>query len=260
MVRGFYEAASGVLAQQRNFNVISNNVANVTTTGYKAENLIGSSFAEHLVARVGDGLIFQRRSIGPGTFFTTNIDEYTDFKQGNVENTGRDLDMALVGENVFFLVDSERMGEVLTRNGQFSVDSDMNLILPGVGLVLDDGGAPITLDSSSIRVDASGGIRYVNAEGEEGDEEVARIGVYVVEDTSALENAGQGFYRSEGAPDIATTGYRVEQYAIEKSNVNMAMEMSRVIAGQNLYNACTQVMKMYDQLNEALVTQVGRVG
>ena len=92
---------------------------------------------------------------------------------------------------------------MLTRNGQFSVDSEMNLVLPGAGLVLDDGGAPITLDSSSIRVDAGGGIRYVNAAGEEGDEEVARIGVYVAEDTSALENAGQGFYRSEEALDVA---------------------------------------------------------
>jgi flagellar basal-body rod protein FlgG len=261
MVRGFYEAASGVLTQQRNFNVISNNIANVTTAGYKSEALIGSSFAEHLVARVGDGLILPRRNIGPATFFTTNIDEYTDFTQGNIENTGRDLDLALVGDNVFFLVDSERMGgEVLTRNGQFSVDADMNLVLPGVGLVLDDGGSPITLDSSSIRVDAGGGVRYVNAEGGEDAEEVARIGVYTVEDTSALENAGQGFYRSEETPDTATTGYRVEQYAIEKANVNTAMEMSRVIAGQNLYNACTQVVKMYDQLNEVLVTQIGRVG
>jgi flagellar basal-body rod protein FlgG len=260
MVRGFYEAASGVLAQQRNFNVISNNIANATTVGYKAEALIGSSFAEHLVARVGDGMIGQRRNIGPATFFTTNIDEYTDFTQGSIEQTGRDLDMALVGENVFFMVDSERMGEVLTRNGQFSVDAEMNLVLPGVGLVLDEDGAPITLDSGSIRVDAAGGIRYVNAAGEEGDEEIARIGVYLAEDTGALENAGQGFYRSEDALDVAAvTGYRVEQYAIEKANINMAMEMSKVIAGQNLYNACTQVVKMYDQLNEALVTQIGRV-
>ncbi|MDR2295162.1 MAG: flagellar hook-basal body protein [Clostridiales Family XIII bacterium] len=255
MVRGFYEAASGVLAQQRNFNVISNNIANVTTAGYKAEALIGSSFAEHLVARVGDGQILPRRNIGPATFFTTNIDEYTDFTQGNIENTGRDLDLALVGEG-FFMIDSERMGEVLTRNGQFSVDADMNLVLPGAGLVLDDGGSPITLDSASITVDETGVIRYADGDGEE----VARVGVYAPEDTGALENAGQGFYRSEDTPDAAAAGsYRVTQYAIEKANVNAAMEMSRVIAGQNLYNACTQVVKMYDQLNEALVTQIGRV-
>jgi flagellar basal-body rod protein FlgG len=256
MVRGFYEAASGVLAQQRNFNVLSNNIANVTTTGYKAGGLIGSSFAEHLVARVGDGMILPRRDIGPGTFFTAHVDEYIDFAQGNIENTERDLDMALVGDNSFFMIESESMGEVLTRNGQFSVDAEMNLILPGIGLVLDDGGSPIVLDSSGILVDETGGIRYADGDGEE----VARIGVYSVEDTSELTEVNHGFYRGDETPDTAELGsYRVVQYAIEKSNVNMALEMSRVIAGQNLYNACTQVVKMYDQLNEALVTQVGRV-
>jgi flagellar basal-body rod protein FlgG len=255
MVRGFYEAASGVLAQQRNFNVISSNIANVTTAGYKAEGVIGSSFAAHLVARVGDGLIFERRNIGPATFFTTNIDEYTDFTQGNIEQTGRELDMALVGEG-FFMIDSETMGEVLTRDGQFSVDEEMNLVLPGVGAVLDDGGSPITLAGSSITVDAEGIIRYADGDGEE----VARIGVYSVEDPAELESAGKGFYRSDVSPDTATVGtYQLIQGSIEKSNVNMAMEMSRVMAGQNLYNACTQVVKMYDQLNEALVTQIGRV-
>jgi flagellar basal-body rod protein FlgG len=258
MVRGFYEAASGVLAQQRNFNVISSNIANVTTTGYKAEGVIGSSFAAHLVARIGDGLIFERRNIGPATFFTTNIDEYTDFTQGSIEGTGRELDMALVGEG-FFMIDSETMGEVLTRNGQFSVDAEMNLVLPGIGLVLDEGGSPITLDSSSITVDAEGAVRYTDGDGGE-DDEVARIGVYSVEDVGALESAGKGFYRSDVSPDVAMTGtYRLVQGSIEKSNVNMAMEMSRVMAGQNLYNACTQVVKMYDQLNETLVTQIGRV-
>jgi flagellar basal-body rod protein FlgG len=254
MVRGFYEAASGVLAQQRNFNVISSNIANVTTAGYKAESTVGSSFAEHLVARIGDGRILPRRSIGPASFFTTNIDKYTDFAQGSIENTGRDLDFALVGPG-FFMIDSESMGEVLTRNGQFGVDAEMNLVLPGVGLVLDDGGSPITLAGSSITVDENGIIRY--AAGDDG-EEAARIGVYAVEDTDALISAGRGFYRSEQEPDLAT-GCRVTQYAIEKSNVNTAMEMSRVIAGQNLYNACTQAVKMYDLLNETLVTQIGRV-
>jgi flagellar basal-body rod protein FlgG len=137
----------------------------------------------------------------------------------------------------------------------------MNLVLPCVGLVLDDGGSPITLDSSSILVDEQGGIRYVNTDGgDEGSEAVARIGVYTVEDMTELAEADRGFFRSEQSPDVATEGtYRIAQYVIEKSNVNMAMEMSRVIAGQNLYNACTQVIKMYDQLNEVLVTQIGRV-
>jgi flagellar basal body rod protein FlgG len=51
----------------------------------------------------------------------------------------------------------------------------------------------------------------------------------------------------------------VVQNVIEKSNVSMAMEMSRMMAGQHMYNSCSQIVKMYDQLNENLVTQIGRV-
>ncbi|MDR0570602.1 MAG: flagellar hook-basal body protein [Clostridiales Family XIII bacterium] len=252
MVRGFYEAASGVLAQLRNFNVMASNVANTGTSGYKAESLVGSSFAEHMVARIGGGDIHPTRSIGKATFFTTNISEYTDFSQGSMENTGRELDLAINGEG-FFMISSDSLGEVLTRNGQFAVDSEMNLVLPGVGQVLDENMSPITLESSSFELGQDGAIMV-------GDEEVARLGVFAVEDVSALKNAGRGFYSSEAEPDLAAAGtFQTVQGTLEKSNVSMAVEMSRVMAGQNMYNACQQVVKMYDQLNEALVTQLGRV-
>ncbi|MDR3294356.1 MAG: flagellar hook-basal body protein [Clostridiales Family XIII bacterium] len=253
MVRGFYEAASGVLSQLRNFNVVANNIANVATAGYKSESLVGSSFAEHFVARVGGGDIQQTRNIGRGSFFTANVDEYTDFTQGSMENTGRELDMAINGDG-FFMVRTDDMGDVLTRNGQFSVDAEMNLVLPGVGQVLDEGMSPITLESSSLVVDSSGAI-IVDGE------ETTRIGVFSVEDPDALLHIeNKGFFAAEEEPEqAAAASYQVVQYTIEKSNVNMAMEMSRVMSGQNLYNACSQVVKMYDQLNESLVTQIGRI-
>ncbi|GHU50858.1 flagellar basal-body rod protein FlgF [Clostridia bacterium] len=251
MVRGFYEAASGILTQLRSFNVMASNVANTGTSGYKAESLVGSSFAEHLVARVGGGNIQQTLNIGKGTFFTTNISEYTDFTQGSMEGTERELDMAINGGG-FFMVHSDTLGDVLTRNGQFDVDSEMNLVLPGVGQVLDENMSPITLESSVFTVDQEGNIMA-------GDEALAKIGVFAVEDESTLKHAGRGFYTADD-PEQATTGsYQLLQGTLEKSNVSMAVEMSRVMAGQNMYNACSQVVKMYDQLTETLVTQLGRV-
>jgi flagellar basal-body rod protein FlgG len=212
------------------------------------------------VARIGGGNIQQTRNIGHGMFFTTNISDYTDFSQGSIEGTGRELDMAISGDG-FFLIRTEDMGDVMTRNGQFDVDEEMNLVLPGAGQVLDDGGSPITLESSSIRVDAEGNVYTAAADGtDETGDAIARIGVYDVEDLAALRNAGKGFYQSEEDPDAAdAASYRLIQNTIEKANVNMALEMSRVMAGQNMYNACSQVVKMYDQLNETLVTQIGRI-
>ena len=170
-----------------------------------------------------------------------------------MENTGNELDVAINGQG-FFMISSDRLGDVLTRNGQFDVDSEMNLVLPGVGQVLDDSGSPITLENSAILIDQYG---LISVDGEE----VAQIGIYSVEDMDSLYNAGRGLFQSSEDPDLAVPGtYQVLQKYLEKSNVVMAAEMSRVMAGQNMYNACSQIVKMYDQLNESLVTQIGRVG
>jgi len=252
MIRGFYEAASGILAQQKSLNITANNIANTGTSGFKAEGTVGSSFAEHLVARIGDGNIFTSNNIGGGSFFTVNISEYTDFTQGSIENTGRELDVAINGAG-YFMVHSETLGDVLTRNGQFDVDSEMQLVLPGVGLVLDEGGSPIILENSTFELGADG---IIMIDGEE----IGRIGIYNVSDENSLINAGRGFFFSEETPEsVAGGGYRVVQGALEKANVNMAFEMSRVMSGQNMFNACAQIVKMYDALNEALITQIGKI-
>ena len=147
MVRGFYSAAAGVFSQQKALDAISNNIANSTTAGYKNQSTMESSFGEHLVSRLSDLNNLSSRNIGPGSFITVNSSEYTDFTQGSFENTGRAVDMAISGEG-FFLVESETYGPVLTRNGQFEIDADGDLYLPGVGKVLNDGEDAINLEIS----------------------------------------------------------------------------------------------------------------
>ncbi|MEL7657695.1 MAG: flagellar hook-basal body complex protein, partial [Bacillota bacterium] len=156
MVRGFYAAAAGVFTQQKSINVISNNIANATTAGYKTQATMESSFEDHLVARLSsmEG-VSSSNNIGPGSFITVNSSEYTDLTQGNLEGTGRAVDMAIKG-NGFFLVESETYGQVLTRNGQFEINADGELYLPGVGRVLNDGEDTISLESSDFTVSSTG--------------------------------------------------------------------------------------------------------
>jgi hypothetical protein len=111
MVRGFYSAAAGVLSRQKSLNVISNNIANGSTAGYKSQSTIESSFGHHLVARMNTPQGKNSNNVGPGTFMTVNIDEYTNFSQGSLEQTGRPFDMAINGQG-FFLIESENYGEV----------------------------------------------------------------------------------------------------------------------------------------------------
>jgi fagellar hook-basal body proteins len=254
MVRGFYAAAAGLFSQQKAVNVISNNIANSTTAGYKTQSTIESSFGDHLVARLSSMDGVSSNNIGKGSFMTVNSSEYTDFTQGSMEGTGRNVDMAINGEG-FFLVQSETYGPVLTRNGQFEIDKDGELCLPGVGKVLNDGEDTISLDSSNFTVSPSG---MISVDGEEVDN------LYVVKpnEDAVLKSVGNGVFQCEdGNYDQAgSENYNVLQGYIEKSNINLSQEMSELIAGQNHYNSCAQILKIYDNINQIAVNQIGKIG
>lgn len=255
MVRGLYTAAAGVFTQQKALNVISNNIANASTAGYKSQATIESSFGEHLINRMSELDSVAKKNIGSWSYITVNSSEYTDFTQGNLENTGRPVDMAIKGDG-FFLVESETYGPVLTRNGQFEIDSDGELCLPGVGKVLNDGESTISLENSNFTVGPTG---TIFVDGDEADS------LYIVRpaEETVMKSVGNGVFQIEegGSYDEVEEGtYNVLQGALEKSNINLAQEMSRLIAGQNHYNSCTQIIKMYDKINEITVNQIGRIG
>ncbi|MDD2217473.1 MAG: flagellar hook-basal body protein [Eubacteriales bacterium] len=253
MVGGFYSAASGVLNQQKIFDVISNNIANATTPGYKGETVVQSSFAEHMITRLSadEGLV--KSNIGQRVYITASTGEHTDFTQGSIEPTSRPFDVAITGEG-FFLAENGVYGEVATRNGQFALDEEGYLMLPGVGKILNDGKSPIQLEGSNFSIDKNGVI-YVD--GEESDAlfiakqegKFKRVGedLYMLSDNATFENKDVG-------------SYSITQGAVEKSNVNMAQEMSRIIAGQGNYQSCSQILKIYDKLNEITANQIGRIG
>ncbi len=255
MVRGFYSAAAGVFTQQKSLNVISNNIANASTAGYKSQSTMESSFGDHLINRISELDSVAKNNIGPGSYMTVNSSEYTDFTQGSLESTGRSVDMAING-NGFFLVESETYGQVLTRNGQFEIDSDGDLYLPGVGKVLNDGEDTINLENGNFTVSPSG---VISIDGDEAD----TLFVAVPGEDTVLKSVGNGVFQvnEEGGYDQAETEtYRVMQGTLEKSNINIAQEMSKIIAGQNHYNSCTQIIKMYDSINELTVNNIGRIG
>lgn len=254
MVRGFYSAASGVFSQQKALDSISNNIANVTTAGYKSQSTLESSFGEHLVARLSNLENISSRNIGPGAFITVNSTQYTDFTQGSFENTGRAVDMAISGEG-FFLVESETYGQVLTRNGQFEIDDDGELYLPGVGKVLNDDEDTINLESADFKVSATGEIII-------DDDEVDVLFIAIPSEDAYIKSVGNGVFLCEDRNyEMAEPGeYNVLQGSLEKPNVNIAQEMSKIIAGQNLYTSCSQILKIYDSINELTINQIGRVG
>ncbi|GAB1477090.1 flagellar basal-body rod protein FlgF [Bacillota bacterium] len=252
MVRGFYSAAAGVLSQQKAIDAIANNITNAATAGYKSQSTAESSFGKHLVARMTPSPGTGNSNIGPGAFMTVNSETYVDFTQGMMENTGRSVDMAIQGEG-FFVISSEKYGDLLTRNGQFELDADGNLMLPGVGKVQNESGGEINLESSSFSVGKDGTI-YV------GGKEADKINIASVNENPKLVKIVQGsFFSAEGYEQAEAKNYNVIQGAVEKANVNIAKEMSRIIAGQGNFTSCTEILKIYDKINELAVNRIGNI-
>lgn len=250
MVRGFYSAAAGVMAKQKAIDAISNNITNTSTAGYKSQSTIESSFGEHLVSRMEPSSGAGKRNIGPGSFMTVNAKTYVDHTQGMMENTGRSVDLAIVGEG-FFVISNEKHGNLLTRNGQFELDERMDLTLPGIGKVQDENGRNINLKNSDFTVGDDGTI-YIEGR------TVAKLNIAAGEDLDEMIKIGEGvFIRDTGQTRAGKESFNIVQGFFEKANVNIAKEMSRIIASHGNYQSCTQVLRIYDRLNELTVNRIG---
>ena len=258
MLRGFYTAASGMVTQEKKLNAYANNITNANTAGYKKDNLVAGTFGEHLINRMNAYQEGGRTPVGPGVFMQVVDEKYTVFSQGGFEQTGRPLDMALQGDGMFVVQDAQ--GEqYLTRDGQFSIDEEGYLMLPGFGRVQGENG-DIELATSDIGVDGIGNI-YVAEEDEDEPTLVDRLLIAIPDDYTALEKAANGLYTpgefvlaTDETPDVM-----VRQSWVERSNVNMAEEMTRIISSQRSLQSCSQIVKMYDELAEQTNQKVSHV-
>ena len=253
MERGFYSVAAGMLTGQKVVDVISNNVANVNTAGFKSQSTLQKSFGEYLLSRISSLSNIAKDNIGTGYYMTVNSGQTTDFSQGSLEQTGRTVDMAIQGEG-FFVVQSDAYGQVLTRNGQFEINATGNLILPGVGNVLNSNGQPVTLNGSDFSLSSDGRIL------ENG---VATQSLYIanVGNKNDLKQVGTGFFQTQnGFQAAGQNTFTTVQGSIEKANTDMTTEMSQIISRQNNFQSCSQVLKIYDRINEISANQVGKIG
>lgn len=253
MDRGSYSAAAGMLSGQKAINVLANNVANVTTAGYKNQSTIQSTFGEYLVSRMSTNPKIAQADIGPGAYITVNASQYTDLAQGIFETTDRSVDIAIQGQG-FFVVQNDLYGQVLTRNGQFEIDQAGNLTLPGVGLILNSAGQPIKLTGSDFSVSNDGIITQNGAE-------VGTLNIATVQNQADLTQVGEGYFLSQNGFQAAQVGsYGILQGTIERSNVDMTKEMSELIARQSNFTSCTQMLKIFDRINEIASNTIGKIG
>ncbi len=235
MYQGFYNLTSEMLTQTRNMNVIGNNMANVTTPGFKNDQFVASAFREQMMARY-NGV----NDVTPGGIGTIQMVRCADTTV---------TDFAIV-DSGFFCIQTENNGTVYTRDGSFTLDDEGYLTLSMVGRVLGTDG-PIQFTSDDIIADNHGNI-YTAGYGE-------LIGTLSVVD---FEDYNEQLFKYDNNVFLADTpgtpvDTQVRWKAVERSNVDAAKEMTKMMSGQRSLQSASQMLKIYDSLIEKTVNQLG---
>lgn len=238
MNRGIYATATGMLASQKWLDVVSNNLANVSTNGFKRDEL---AFADAYVRemRTAGGAGRTIGSLGSGA---TLVSQYTVFEQGPVTATGNPLDLAITADNALFAVQTPQ-GTRYTRDGAFALDSERQLVTKQGYPVLDDSGSPISLPEGEFSISASGAIL---SEGQE----VARIGVY----SGTFRKAGGSLYEGSNAEAISEPS--LSPGAIEGSNVNAVEAMIQMISVNRSFELAQKSITQQDELTQRLISSL----
>lgn len=264
MYQGFYNLASGMLTQTRNLNVISNNMVNLQTAGYKSDTMVSSTFSEEMLYRTGTVRKGDPEPLATTSKISTAERTYVNYTQGNLEETEGIYDFALYGDG-FFCIQTQD-GERYTRNGSFAVDAEGYLIMPDLGRVLSTDNQPIQINNENFTVDGQGLISVVTTDenGAQNVEEFGTIKVVDFEDYDQLHKEDNGVFSTdqaqiEGTNDILDTPTQIVWKAIEKSNTNMVQEMTAMMSSQRALQSAAQMLKMYDSILSKASTDVGKL-
>lgn len=241
MFQGFYDLASNMITQNRNMNVISNNMANVSTPGYKSDRIVETTFREELIYRYDQA---GRTPVGNVSWVDTQAERVTNYTEGGLRGTERLLDVAIGGRG-FFAIQTDN-GVVYSRDGSFNLDNQGYLTLSGIGRVLGTNG-PIRLTTDKVSIDPQGNIMS-----EDGFQNFGRIQVVDFADYSQLTKITGGVFRSAAAGQNVQDPQMKQEY-LEDSNVSMIDEMTAMMSGQRVLQSSSQLLRMYDQLTGKIV-------
>lgn len=250
MVRGLYAAYTAMINQQKNLDVISNNLANATTVGYKKEGATSQAFSSVYTQKIKDGSeAYVNRRIGQESLGVKIGETYTDYSQGSFKVTGNTYDLALEGEGFFAISFKSKNGEEsvrYTRDGSFTVNNEGALVTPDGDYVEGQNGRITIPEGQEISIDTAGRIFA-------GDEYVDTIKVVDFEDYNYLKKYGENLYIAIDGSEEKPATANVKQGYLEMSNMNVISEMVEMISVSRAYETAQKAIQTTDSSLERVV-------
>lgn len=258
MLKGLYTIHTGLRNEQNRMDIMTNNLANASTVGFKKEGSTSQAFSDIFAYKVKDTSVgvenIQRIGINnPGVKIGEN---YTDFTQGSFRITNNTFDLALSGEGFFAVEYMNSMGEIdtkYTRAGNFTLDIDGFLMTKDGDYVLSNNDQRIQVDTlNDAKIDENGNI-YQDGR------LVAKVKVVDFQDYNYLEKYGDTYYQPVEGAELTESNAKVISGYLEMSNVQIVTEMVNMISITRAYETNQKIMQTYDSSLEIAVNQLGKL-
>lgn len=263
MLKGLYTAYTGMINEQNRMDVLTNNLANVDTIGFKKEGATSQSFNSVFIDKIRDDseCTDLPRRIGQANPGVKIGEGYTDYSQGPLQVTDNDYDLALGSEGFFTIEFTNKAGEtstMYTRDGNFQVTREGYLVTTDgdyvLGMAENNTTQRIQLNPDlPMTVDEQGRIF-------QDDRMVARLKITDFADYNYLRHYGESYYTPvEGAEPGDATDCLILQGYLETSNVSVVSEMVNMITVSRQYEANQKVIQTYDSSLDHAVNEIGKI-
>jgi flagellar basal-body rod protein FlgG len=262
-MRALQTAATGMMAQELNVQVISNNIANLRTTGYKRQQAHFQDLLYENFRRAGAATSDQNTVVPAGIELGSGVKTSSTSRvmnQGNLASTEKEYDVAIRGEGLFKI----RMPDgrtAYTRDGSFDLDAQGQLVTRDGYLV--DPGITVPQNASSVTIGANGTVE-ASIPGQVAPQALGQIQLARFVNKSGLESIGDNLFLETAASGPAIDGSpnsegfgNLQQNYLEEANVNAVTEISSLISAQRAYEMNSKIVTAADQMLSA-TTQMFR--
>lgn len=261
MLRGLYSAANAMRYREHEIDVVANNLANVSTDGYKQDRVALRAFGDLLTSRMND-YEEQPKSIPQGItpVGVMNLggpiteSEFIDFSPGTPVVTGNTLDLFLDGPG-FFAIETQ-YGTRYTRNGSFSLSDTGEIVNQNGDRLLGTNTQPLRIVSPApIEINENGEISQSGVPS-------GQINIVEFPDLSVIEKEGYNYFTTsdpDELPPLSARNTAVEQGTLETSNVNAIESLVHLIVAQRAYEAAARAVDMFNESLSRVSGEIGRI-